>query len=68
MISGKSRVVANKAQLQVPVSSLPAGKYRVEWYATSADRSHNQGSFSFVVGGDESAARASARSHKARAR
>jgi copper resistance protein C len=66
--SGKSRVLGNKTQLQVPVSSLPPGKYRVEWSATSADRIHNQGSFSFVVGGDESAARASARKDRRRAR
>jgi copper transport protein len=66
--AGKARVVDNKAQLEVPVSSLPAGKYKVEWYATSPDKRHNQGSFTFVVGSDASAARASARSHKSRAR
>lgn len=51
--SGKSRVVGNKAQLQVPVSALPPGKYRVEWYATSTNKDHTQGSFSFVVGGEK---------------
>jgi copper resistance protein C len=62
--TGKPRVVADKALLQVPVSSLPAGKYRVEWYATSTDRRQSQGSFSFVVGGDESAAKANALSSR----
>jgi methionine-rich copper-binding protein CopC len=51
--SGKSRVVGNKAQLQVPVNALSPGKYRVEWYATSSDKNHNQGSFNFVVGGEK---------------
>jgi methionine-rich copper-binding protein CopC len=59
--SGKARVVGNKAQLQVPVNALPPGKYRVEWVATSTDRKQNQGSFTFIVGGKESTARASAR-------
>ncbi len=54
--SGKSRLVGNKTELQVPVSPLPSGKYRVEWYATAADRQHSQGSFTFTVA-EESAAR-----------
>ena len=57
--SGKSRL-DNKTQLQVPIESLPSGKYRVEWFATAADKSHSQGSFTFIVG-EENAARASAR-------
>jgi methionine-rich copper-binding protein CopC len=51
--SGKARVVGNKTQLQVPVSSLSPGKYRVEWIATAADRTKNQGSFTFEFGGNE---------------
>jgi len=47
--AGKARVVGNKAQLQVPVATLPPGKYRVEWYAISADQHENQGSFNFIV-------------------
>ena len=59
--AGKARVGGNKAELQVPLATLPPGKYRVEWYATSTDRHQNQGSFSFIVGGNETSARASAR-------
>jgi methionine-rich copper-binding protein CopC len=55
--SGKARVVGNKAQMQVPVNALPPGKYRVEWYVTSADRHQNQGSFSFIVGSKETVGR-----------
>ncbi len=66
--SGKARVVDNKAQLQVPVSSLAPGKYKVEWYATSPDKSHSQGSFTFIVGSEATAARARERSHKSRSR
>jgi len=66
--SGKARVVGNKARMQVPVNSLPPGKYRVEWYATSTDRHQNQGSFSFIVGGIESTARADAPRHRTYAR
>ena len=66
--SGKARVVGNKAQLQVPLTSLAPGKYRVEWMVTSTDRHQNQGSFSFIIGGKESAARASAREPRSRSR
>jgi methionine-rich copper-binding protein CopC len=66
--SGKSRVSGNKAQVQVPLSSLPSGKYRVEWFATSLDKSHSQGSFSFIVGHDDSAAKPRAQSRRPRAR
>jgi methionine-rich copper-binding protein CopC len=66
--SGKSLLLGDKTKLQVPLSSLPPGKYRVEWYATSADRSHSQGSFTFVVGDDEGTAKAGVRTRKARAR
>src|SRR3974390_1306007 len=47
--AGKARVGGNKAELQVPLATLPPGKYRVEWYATSADQHENQGSFNFIV-------------------
>jgi methionine-rich copper-binding protein CopC len=66
--SGKAHVVGNRAQLQVPVNALAPGKYRVEWMATSTDRKQNQGSFTFIVGGKDSAARASARTPRSRAR
>ena len=65
--SAKARVVGNKAQLQVPLNSLQAGKYRVEWFATSVDRSHSQGSFTFVVG-EPTGAGARAQSPKKRMR
>ncbi len=48
--SGKARIIGNKGEMHVPVNSLSPGKYRVEWYATSASRHPNQGSFNFVVG------------------
>ncbi len=64
--SGKSRVTSAKAQLEVPVGPLPPGKYRVEWYATSTDRQHGQGSFSFTVAEDGSAAAARSRKSKRR--
>ncbi len=51
--SGKAKVVGDNAQMQVPVNSLPPGKYRVEWYVVSADKHQNQGSFRFGVGGKE---------------
>jgi copper transport protein len=47
--SGKARVIDNK-EIQVPVNSLSPGKYKVEWFATSAEKQSNQGSFTFVVG------------------
>ena len=47
--SGKARVIDNK-EMQVPVNSLPPGKYKVEWFATSTESHSNQGSFTFVVG------------------
>ncbi len=62
--SGKARVVGNKAQMQVPVTSLTPGKYRVEWYVTSADRAHNQGSFTFVVGSKEREGRSTRPAHR----
>src|SRR3974390_2388614 len=62
--SGKARVIGNKTKMQIPVNSLPAGKYRVEWHATSTDRHQNQGSFSFIVGGKESTAVARAPKHR----
>jgi len=65
--SAKARIVGNKAQLQVPLNSLEAGKYRVEWFATSVDKSHSQGSFTFTVG-EPSGAAARAQSTKKRAR
>jgi CopC domain len=55
--SGKARLIGNKAEMQVPVNSLSPGKYRVEWYATSADKRPTQGSFTFVIG-DRDATRA----------
>ena len=64
--SGKARVVGNKALMQVPVNSLPSGKYRVEWYATSVDRHQNQGSFSFIVGSDETTGRGARPVHRRR--
>jgi copper transport protein len=48
--SGKARVSAKEGRVKIPVKKLPPGKYRVEWYATSAGERHAQGSFSFVVG------------------
>ena len=66
--SGKARVIGNKTKMQIPVNSLPAGKYRVEWHATSTDRHQNQGSFSFIVGGIESTARADAPKHRTHTR
>ena len=51
--SSKARVIGNKTQLQVPLKSLVPGKYRVEWYVTSADRHQNQGSFNFIIGNKE---------------
>jgi hypothetical protein len=47
--SGKARVIGNK-EMQVPVTSLAPGKYKVEWLATSTESRSNQGSFTFVVG------------------
>jgi methionine-rich copper-binding protein CopC len=55
--AGKARVVGNKTHMQVPVKSLPPGKYRVEWYATSADRHSSQGSFNFIIGSRETVGR-----------
>ena len=66
--SGKARVIGNKSKMQIPVNLLAPGKYRVEWYATSTDRHQNQGSFSFIVGGIESTARADAPRHRTYAR
>jgi methionine-rich copper-binding protein CopC len=54
--SGKARLVGNK-EMQVPVNSLPPGKYKVEWLATSTESRSNQGSFIFSVG-DSAAERA----------
>jgi copper transport protein len=65
--SAKARVVGNKTQLQVPLNALEPGKYRVEWFATSADKSHSQGSFTFTVG-EPSGAAARAQSLKKRRR
>ncbi len=62
--AGKARVIGNKAQMQVPVNALPPGKYRVEWYVTSADRHQNQGSFSFTVGDKETVGRATRPVHR----
>ncbi len=47
--SGKTRLIENR-EMQVPVNSLPPGKYKVEWFATSTESRSNQGSFTFVVG------------------
>jgi methionine-rich copper-binding protein CopC len=66
--SGKARVIGKKAQMQVPVNSLSPGKYRVEWYATSADNRPSQGSFTFIVGENHTtraAERAQGASHRA---
>src|SRR3974390_1614799 len=52
----KARVVGNKAELQVAVTTLSPGKYRVEWYAISADQHENQGSFRFTVQGNDTMA------------
>ena len=51
--SGKARVIGKDAQIKVPVERLSPGKYRVEWYATSPDMQHAQGSYNFVVGAKE---------------
>src|SRR4051794_16498691 len=42
--TGKARVIDNK-ELQVPVTPLTPGKYKVEWSATSTESRSNQGSF-----------------------
>jgi methionine-rich copper-binding protein CopC len=55
--SGKARLIGHKTEMQVPVNSLPPGKYRVEWNAISADKHQNQGSFNFVIGSKESVGR-----------
>jgi methionine-rich copper-binding protein CopC len=47
--TGKARVIDNK-ELQVPVTPLTPGKYKVEWSATSTESRSNQGSFTFVMG------------------
>lgn len=64
--SGKARLVGHKAEMQVPVNSLPPGKYRVEWYATSADRHQSQGSFNFVVGSKEAVGQSTRPAHRRR--
>jgi methionine-rich copper-binding protein CopC len=64
--SGKARLVAHKTEMQVPVNSLPPGKYRVEWNAVSADKHQNQGSFNFVVGSKESVGKSTAPVHRRR--
>lgn len=46
---GKPRVISKAGEMEVPVKPLPPGKYRVEWYATSTDKRHTQGSYNFVV-------------------
>ena len=51
--SGKARVAAREGQIKVSVKRLVPGKYRVEWYATSAGDRHAQGSYSFVVGAEQ---------------
>ena len=47
--SGKVRVIGKDGQIEVPLQPLSPGKYRVEWYATSPDKRHAQGSYYFVV-------------------
>jgi copper resistance protein C len=64
--SGKARVLGNRAQMQVPLTSLTPGKYRVEWYVTSTDRVHNQGSFTFLVGSKEPESRRTRPAHRRR--
>jgi methionine-rich copper-binding protein CopC len=64
--SGKARVVGNKTQMEIPLKSLSPGKYRVEWYATSADRHQNQGSFNVFVGSNESVGQSTAPVRKRR--
>ena len=51
--SGKARVIGKEGEVKVPVKPLSPGKYRVEWYATSMDKRHAQGSYNFVVGTKE---------------
>ena len=51
--SGKALVTGKAGKISVPVKSLPPGKYRVEWYVTSANEQHAQGSYNFIVGGIE---------------
>ena len=48
--SGKARVMGKEGKIEVPVKPLSPGKYRVEWYATAADKRPAQGSYNFVVG------------------
>jgi methionine-rich copper-binding protein CopC len=62
--SGKARIV-DKTRMQVPVKTLPPGKYRVEWLATSSDKRQNQGSFSFIIG-NETTGRGSGTDHRHR--
>ena len=64
--SDKARLVGHRTEMQVPVNSLPPGKYRVEWNAVSADKHQNQGSFNFVVGSKESVGKSAAPAHRRR--
>ena|SRR3569623_3620876 len=47
--SGRARVVSKMGEIKVPLKPLSAGTYKVEWYATSTNNQHAQGSYHFGV-------------------
>ena len=64
--SGKARVTGKAGEIRVPVKPLSPGKYRVEWFATSPDKQHAQGSYNFLVGAKEEHVRGSRHAHRTR--